>query len=107
MEIDKEHMAELRRTYPDAKEYTEGGLLYIHFPKFALPSGGVVEALLLLNGANPYTTRFFLPNQVVGKGPNWTEHQILNKKWWTWSWKDIPGDIRYMEILSNHLRALR
>ncbi len=107
MEINPEYMAELQLTYPDAKEYSEAGLLYIHFPRFTLPGGDVVEALLWLNGAAPYTTRLFLPAEVPGKGPNWTQHHILSKTWWTWSWKDIPSDIRYMEIVSNHLRPLR
>jgi hypothetical protein len=107
MEINAEFMKEIQITYPDAKPYTEGGLLYVHLPKFTLPAGNTVEALLLLNGGAPYTTRLFLPAEVPSKGPNWTQHVILSKTWWTWSWKDIPSDIRYMEMLSNHLRPLR
>jgi hypothetical protein len=107
MEINQEFLAELLGFYPDAAKYTEGGLLYVHLPTFTLPNDEVVGALLLLNGAGSYTTRLFLPKQIVGKGSNWSQHQILNKEWWTWSWKDVPSNIRYMEILANHVRALR
>jgi hypothetical protein len=107
MEINADYLDELVGSYPGAQRLTEGGLLYIHIPEYKLPNDEIVEVLLLLNGAAPYTTRLFLPKQIDGKGTNWTQHQILNKTWWTWSWKDIPSDIRYMEILANHVKVLR
>ncbi len=106
MEINNEHFEEISLVFPDARVFSEGGLQYIHLPRLPIPSGGEVEALLLLNGAAPYTTRLFLSTAQT-KGPNWTEHHILGKTWWTWSWKDVPSNIRYMEMLSNHIEALR
>lgn len=107
MAIDAAYFGELVDLYPGAQSLTEGGQFYIHIPEYKLPNDATVEVLLLLNGAAPYTTRLFLPKQIDGKGANWSQHQILNKTWWTWSWKDIPSDMRYVEILANHVKALR
>lgn len=107
MEVNAEYLAEVVEFYPDARTFTEQGHLYLYIPAYQLPNGDVVEALLLLTGSGSYTTRLFLPAQIPGKGKNWKQHHILNKTWWTWSWKDVPSDIRYLEILANHVRALR
>jgi hypothetical protein len=72
-----------------------------------LPDGGIVEALLCLAGRDGYPTRLFLSRQVVGKGANWSVHRILDKAWHTWSWKDVPADLRPLEILTSHLDGLR
>lgn len=107
MNVSAEFLAELKGFYPDAKSFTEGGLIYIHLPKLILPRGEEAEGLLLLNGAGSYTTRLFLAKEISGsQAKNWSAHQILNKTWYTWSWKDVPSDGRYVEILVNHLRAL-
>ena len=107
MQVNSTFLVELQAYYPDAKDFVDGGMLYVHFPSLTLPNDTVVEALLLLTGSAPYTTRLFLSAQVPGKGSNWSQHVILTKTWWTWSWKDVPSDIRYVEMLANHMSALR
>jgi hypothetical protein len=86
---------------------SEGGLTYIHLPVLIMPDGGNAEALLCLSGRDGYPTRLFLSRQVSGRGANWSVHRILDKAWHTWSWRDVPSDLRPIEVLMSHLDALR
>lgn len=101
-------MEELRAISPAAQELMEAGITYILLPKLKLPCApGVVDALLCIQQHGGYTTRLFLSQQVSGKGANWSCHQIIGRPWWTWSWNNVPADIRPAEILAGHLRAFQ
>ena len=106
--IEQVGIEELLRIYPDAKEMCEASITYIYLPQLKLPCPpGVVEGLLCVQQHGGYTTRLFLSAQVPGKGGNWTPHVILGRTWYTWSWNNVPGDLRPTEILIGHLRAFR
>ena|SRR5260221_10340586 len=106
--MDDAAMNELRSVCPGAEEMSEGGITYIRLPSLKLPSApGVVDALLCPQQHGGYATRLFLSAPVPGKGDNWTTHQIFGHTWHTWSWKDVPANIRPLEILLSHLDALR
>ena len=107
MTVAPESLQELEAVSKDAKTMEVGGCTYIHLPMLTLPSGRVVEALLRLGGNDGYSSRLFLSEPVSGKGANWSVHHILDKTWHTWSWKDVPPDIRPIEVLASHLAALR
>jgi hypothetical protein len=92
---------------PRASVIEEGGLTYIYLPVLILPDGAPAEALLCLAGRDGYPTRLFLSRLVSGKGNNWSLHRILDKAWHTWSWKDVPPNLRPIDILMSHLDALR
>ena len=98
---------EIRSVCAAAQEISDSSASFIHLPALALPNGKIVEALLCLTARDGYTTRLFLSEAVAGKGTNWTTHRILDKTWYTWSWNNVPADQRPIEILANHLRALR
>jgi len=38
---------------------------------------------------------------------NWTCHQIFGRSWYTWSWNNVPANLRPAEILAGHLRAFQ
>src|ERR1051326_4762778 len=101
-------MSELRAICTRAREIIEAAIHYIYLPKLKLPSApAVVDGLLCVQQHSGYATRLFLSAEVPGKGSNWSSHQILGRTWYTWSWKDVSADLRPIEILSGHLRALR
>ncbi len=101
-------MTELKEICPGAQEMPEGGIRYVYLPSLRLPcSPRVLDGLLCLDTHSGYTTRLFLSVQVPSKGANWTCHHILGRAWHTWSWNNVPGSLRPVEILLNHLGALR
>lgn len=101
-------MEELRAISPGAQEMTEAGISYLLLPRLKLPCApGVVDALLCIQQHGGYTTRLFLSEQVPGKGNNWTCHQIFGRVWWTWSWNNVPANLRPAEILAGHVQAFQ
>lgn len=101
-------MEELMAVCPGAREHVEAGIKYIHLPALKLPGNlGVMEALLCPQQHGGYTTRLFLTSAIPSKGANWTSHTILGRTWYTWSWNNVPANMRPVEILLEHLRALR
>lgn len=106
--VDEAAMKELSAVSPGAQEMTEGGITYIYLPQLRLPCGpGIVEGLLCIQQHGGYTTRLFLSQRIPGKGANWTVHQVLGRTWHTWSWNNVPANLRPAEILAGHLRAIR
>jgi len=104
-------LAELRAVCPGAVLMQEGGVTYVYLPQLRLPAGcdpAQVDALLRPGpGPDGYTTRLFLSHPFPNKGQNWTMHRILDKAWHTFSFNNVPADIRLIEILANHLKVLR
>ncbi len=89
----------------------EGGITYVYLPKLGLPLGcnpREVEGLLRPGpGPDGYTTRLYFSAPFPTKGQNWSVHQILAKTWHTFSYNNVPADVRLIEILANHLRVLQ
>jgi hypothetical protein len=105
-----EHLNEIQLACTNAAPMTEGGRDYISLPALKLPDGcnpSVVEALICISEHSGYPTRLFLSQQIGGRGANWSTHVIFGKTWHTWSWNYVPGTLRPMEILAEHLRGLR
>lgn len=107
MSIGADALEEIAALCSSAAVMEEGGLTYVHLPRIVLPDGEDAEALLCLSGRDGYPTRLFLSRRVAGKGNNWSVHRILDKVWHTWSWRDVPADLRPIEVLMSHLGALR
>jgi hypothetical protein len=106
--VDDAAMSELRTLVPGAREMVEAGITYIHLPQLRLPGAlGTVEALLCIQQHGGYTPRLFLSQAVTGKGANWSVHQIFGKNWHTWSWNNVPANIRPAQILVGHMDALK
>ena len=110
MESD-EQLAEIRTVFPGADRVQEGGITYVYLPKLRLPAGcnpQEVEGLLRpMPGPDGYTTRLFFSSPFIHKGQNWTVHRILDKTWHTFSYNNVPPDLRLIEILANHLKVLQ
>ena len=88
----------------------EGGVQFILLPKLRFWSNDSVlemDVLLCPQAHTGYQTRLFLERPIAGKGANWTTHYILGRSWFTWSWNNVPANLPLIEILANHLGALR
>ena len=109
--VKEDDILEIRAVCPDAAPMQEGGAVYVYLPKLLLPAGcdpPEVEALLRPGqGPDGYTTRLFLSHAFPSKGQNWTVHHILDKTWHTFSYNNVPSDLRLIEILANHIKVLR
>lgn len=102
-----DELNELEQICPGAKEMPVGGIGFIFLPNLKIPGQGQMDALLCPQARDSYATRLFLSLQISGKGSNWTQHRILDRPWYTWSWKDVGAELRLAEILAAHLSALR
>lgn len=93
---------ELLRHFPDAKLVQEGGFDFVYIPGLRLSTGEVVsthDVLLCPQAHSGYPTRFFVDQQIPGKGQNWKSFSILGKQWWSCSINGIPADQACLQIL--------
>lgn len=105
-----EEVDRIRAIYPDAVPLGEGGITLVHLPGLVIATrdGPVTrDALLCPYEHSGYKTRLFLDAIVPGPLANWTEHTLITRKWFTWSWNNIMPDQAWTSILANHLAAFR
>lgn len=109
--ITEEMLNEVKHLFcPEARVLTEAGLSYVHLPHMKLPTGNSqssCEALLCLQKRDGYPTRLFLSTALIGKGQNWTVHNIFGKAWHTCSWNYVEFMGRPTDVLAQHLRAFK
>lgn len=101
---------ELRALSAGVRPLNEGGIRYFDLPKLTFLSVGqevTMDALLCLDPHSGYSTRLFLERPIPERGNNWTAHVIFGRQWHTWSWNHVPATLRPMQILAEHLRALK
>jgi hypothetical protein len=91
-------------------EMTEAGTRYIYLPGMKLIAAGaerVLDGLLCPSPHSGYTSRLFLSSPVPERGANWSQHQIVGRTWHTWSWQNVPAELPLIQMVLEHLRALR
>jgi hypothetical protein len=91
-------------------QMAEGGVRYVYMPGLKVVAAGterIVDALLCPGPHNGYTTRLFLSVPVPERGANWSQWQILGRTWHTWSWQSVPAELPLIQMVLEHLRALR
>lgn len=110
MKFEPEQLASLSAICEKAEIMTEGGCDYIYLRELKVRVDGVsyaTDALLCPQTHGGYETRLFLSQPIPGHGQNWTIHQILSRRWHTWSWQGVPPSLPLFEMLLAHLVALR
>jgi len=88
----------------------DAGVNYLYLPGLRIHSAGqilILDALLCPSEHSGYTTRLFLSEPIPNKCNNWSVHTILSRTWHTWSWNNVPANLKLLQILSAHLRALK
>lgn len=104
------YLEELKLVCGEVSLTTECGTEFAFLSNLMLPAGctpAVTSALLCLGQHGGYSTRLFLPAIVPRRGANWTQHVVAGRRWYTWSWNQVPASLRPAEILAEHLRGLR
>ncbi len=111
--LKEEDLRELDQLCAGAKEYTEFERNYVLLPQLRLPAGctpAAVDALLCLSARDGYPTRLYFAQQVASRnGLNWNAQNVpvLQRNWFAYSWSGVLNDGRPIEVLANHLKALR
>jgi hypothetical protein len=101
---------ELRLLCPTAEPISEAGKSFFLLPNLKLPPGRQAEqtdALLCVSEHSGYPTKLFLAIKLTDRGGTWREFRILDRLWYSWSWKDVLSNQRPAQILIQHLNALR
>ena len=101
---------------PGASHHTDAGYRYVFLPKLKVTVASAVrelDALLCLCAHSGYPTRLFLETQISERqtigahAANWSQHAILGRTWWSWSWTGVSAELPAVQILLAHLMALR
>jgi hypothetical protein len=106
----------LKAVCPGATLHTEAGVRYVYLPTLKVQVGNdtrQLDALLCVCAHSGYPTRLFLEQQLperqmIGAHPaNWTQHVILGRSWYSWSWTGVSADLPAVQMLLAHLKALK
>jgi hypothetical protein len=110
--VGSDELSTLRATVGEAQVMEEGGYTYVHLPFLTFLSGNeevTSEAVIVpqqVPSLGGYTTRLLL-KQPTRTPVNWAVVTVLGQSWHTWSWNSVPSSMPLIEILGNHLKALR
>lgn len=100
----------LKRLYPRAELWDEGGAPLVYLPGMKVQHSSevlAVDGLLSPRAHSSYTTRLFLSRSFPNRGQNWTVHQVMGRAWHTMSFNNVPAELPWIQILANHLGQLR
>lgn len=97
----------LRRIYPSAEKRLEAGCHYLYIPRTRINSDGKVEEVDTLLSYSTEPTKLYLGRHFHGKAKNWNTCVIMGQEWHTFSYSGVGSGLPLLDILANHLRALR
>lgn len=106
----EEQLAGLRQLCDKPELRNEGGTDFVVLPGIKATVAGtarVTDALLCPGPHNGYSTRLFLSQPFPERGANWSQWLIFGRNWHTWSWQSVPADIPWIQMVLEHLSALR
>jgi len=101
--------AGLKAMHADAVLLKEGGKSVALLPAFGFVAGDQpyrMDLLLVPFLHSGYVTRLFFERKIEGHGANWNQHRVIERNWWAPSWSDVPGSLRWTQMLMAHLRAV-
>jgi hypothetical protein len=107
----QDQIEELKRFFPDVLAAQEGGITYLFLRDAALPSGcnpGRMDLLLCPAERDGYPSRLYFSEKVSCRtNLNWNGNvRVLERQWSAFSWKVLDG-LRLLQMVQEHLRALR
>ena len=104
-----EEFAYLKAIHESAVLLKEGGKPVALLPAFSFTAVGrstTMDILLVPFRHSGYTTRLFFERKIDGRGQNWSQHHVVDHKWWAPSWNNVPESSPWREMLCAHLRAV-
>ena len=109
----KEQIDSLKVICPGVQQGNEGGATYFLLLQLKLPDGcqpAEVDVLLRpTNSGDGYNSRLYFAQPVQSqKALNWTgQARILERNWHVFSWQVQAQNLTLVQILQEHLDALR
>ena len=116
MAFPQDQIDELKEVYgSNVASVVDAGKEYLLIQRLLLPSGCTppeTEALLCPTTHSGYTARLFFAQRIQSNNKaqlNWnaTGVRIAERVWHAYSWKNIPPDLRLVQLVEFFLRALR
>src|SRR5260370_42620450 len=111
MGLPEDQIAELKKFYREILAANEGGITYLLLRDAALPSGCTparMDLLLCPFERDGYSSRLYFAERVqCVKALNWNSGvRVLERNWSAFSWR-VAGGLRLLQMVQEHLRALR
>lgn len=114
MSREEEELASMRAICPSASVVVDGNVRAVFLPEFPFQANSVSRRMDLILYPGPHTgyaSRLFFSECIDctrrdGTKPNWQTAVVAGRTWSTPSWKDVPADLPWTEMLGAHLRAL-
>ena len=109
----KEQIDSLKLVCPDVLQGEEGGVTYFLLPRLKLPEGcqpAEADALLRpMRHGDGYNSKLYFAERIQSpKALNWNgQARILERNWYTFSWQVQAQNLTLVQILQEHLDALR
>jgi hypothetical protein len=106
-----DQVAEVKRFYSEIASAREGGITYLLLRDAPLPPRCApprMDLLLCPFERDGYSNRLFFAERVqCSKGLNWNGGvRVLERNWYAFSWR-VAGGLRLLQMVQEHLRALR
>jgi hypothetical protein len=101
--------ANLKAMHADAVLLKEGGQPVVLLQGFGFTAGDQpfkMDLLLVPFAHSGYITRLFFERKIDGRAANWKELRVVERNWWAPSWNHVPASMRWIQMLSAHLRAV-
>jgi hypothetical protein len=108
MNVDIE-LLKLKEIHGSAVLLREGGNPVIFLPGFrfrAAERDMEMDLLLYPSARDGYPTRLFFEKKIDERAQNWNSYSIIDRQWWSPSWKDVGSELSWPIMLCAHLRAV-
>jgi hypothetical protein len=106
-------LCRLQSVCPRAEIWTEGGQPVAYLPDLKISKAGhgsrIVDALLWPHPRDSYTSRLLVSEQIpwAHGGGVWTNCMAQGRSWHAYSWRGVPAELPWIEILANHMGAFQ
>ena len=111
MSFPEDQGAELKRFFGEIGTAREGGITYLLLHNAGLPPGCApprMDLLLCPFERDGYPSRLYFAERIqCATALNWNGGiRVLERNWFAFSWR-VSGGLRLLQMVQEHLRALR
>jgi hypothetical protein len=113
IEFPIDQIAELKQIAPGLAAAEEGSFTYLLLPDLQMPAGctpSSADALLCPTPRDGYESRLYFSCAIASRASlNWNVNnlRILDRNWYAFSWKTEQTGLRLLQMVLEHLSALK